>query len=399
MDRRPRRLPAAVLAAGALALASCSSPAAARPDAPQVPAIGLATSFLAGSSSWAVLPMGNLGRELDTFWQVVVANGNGTYRLVTPPGIADNGGIVVGSATARSVVLGFLTSVLLGFSPLALTDSDGRSWSPAVLPRALAHVPEPLASPGGTGRALALVGRDGADVMTAPSLSATWHTAATLGQLQKLPGGSCLRALTAVASVGPGGSAQLLGGTCGGGHLGLFADTGAGWHRVLPALVANRRATTEVAAIEPEPAAAGSDAVVLFVSSTPHGRALESLAIEVSGNGTTTAPGAPHALALGESERIESLGQVAGGGVYALLASGSDASPRDERLEVLSPGARAWREAAAPPDGTQDVVVGSGRVQALAVDGSMLTVFDLTAARAWQRAQVLHVPIEYGSSG
>ena len=70
--------------------------------------------------------------------------GSTHWSLVTPPGVADNGGLVE-SASAGAVVVGVVPSGLLRFSPLAQSAHSGGSWAPAFLPGALAPLPDALA--------------------------------------------------------------------------------------------------------------------------------------------------------------------------------------------------------------------------------------------------------------
>ena len=95
--------------------------------------------------SWAVLPMGQLSDPSNTFWQVLRADpGSSRWSVVTPPGVADNGGLVAG-ASAGSALVGTLPSGLLHFSPVSVSTNGGTSWSPVFLPGSLAARPDALA--------------------------------------------------------------------------------------------------------------------------------------------------------------------------------------------------------------------------------------------------------------
>ena len=84
--------------------------------------------------SWVDLPMGDLSVATNTFWQVLHAvPGTSRWSVVTPTGVADNGGLVTGAAAAAAVV-GFLPSQLLHFSPLAQSSSGGKVWTPRLVP-------------------------------------------------------------------------------------------------------------------------------------------------------------------------------------------------------------------------------------------------------------------------
>jgi len=65
---------------------------------------------------------------------------------------------------------------------------------------------------------------------------------------------------------------------------------------------------------------------------------------------------------------------------------------------VPGPGA-AWRRLPAPPRGTAALAaLPGGAFDALAVSGGTLTVYQLTPGGVWSRAQVIRVPVQYGSS-
>jgi hypothetical protein len=59
--------------------------------------------------------MGDLDQPDNTFWQAFVLSGvTPSWSLVTPKGVADNGGLV-GSFGAAGAVVGVEVSQLLGF--------------------------------------------------------------------------------------------------------------------------------------------------------------------------------------------------------------------------------------------------------------------------------------------
>ena len=105
------------------------------------------------TGTWAVVPMGGS----PAFWQLLryPARGNG-WSLVTPPGVADNGGLVLADLGGQSLVAGFRPSEDLAFSPLATTEDGGKTWSPGILDAGLADVPDALAA-GADGHLLALL--------------------------------------------------------------------------------------------------------------------------------------------------------------------------------------------------------------------------------------------------
>jgi len=85
----------AVLAPRVAEAATSVSPAARAP---------LAAALSTASGSWAVVAMGQRGAPLNTFWQIFFrASGAASWTLVTPTGVADNGGLTLSAASeARS---------------------------------------------------------------------------------------------------------------------------------------------------------------------------------------------------------------------------------------------------------------------------------------------------------
>ena len=97
----------------------------------------LTSAVSTSSDSWLMLPMGELSDPNNTFWQLLhAAPGSSQWSVVTPEGVADNGGLLVGTSGGPTVV-GFLPSQLLRYSPLAQSIDGGATWSPELLPAGL----------------------------------------------------------------------------------------------------------------------------------------------------------------------------------------------------------------------------------------------------------------------
>lgn len=169
----------AVLCAGLAAGCGTQTTTAASP-APQVTtaplSTSLATSLAIAQGTWAVAVMGGSAAAENNFWQLFVRpTGASSWSEVTPPGVADNGGLVAAAGPAGTPLLvGFRPSQGLTFSPLAASTDQGRKWTTGLLGAGLADVPDALAA-GPSGRALALL-RDG-----------TIETAATAGAVAAGP--------------------------------------------------------------------------------------------------------------------------------------------------------------------------------------------------------------------
>ena len=240
---RARRAAALALASVAL-LAGCGSaaPATSGPaaEAPPASAPFLATSLATAAGTWAVVVMGGSVATNDNFWQLFVRPaGSSTWKLVTPPGTADNGGLVLADGGAQSLITGFRPSQSLTFTPLILTRDRGQGWSPAgPLDGALADVPDALAAVPGSGNLLALL-TDGTAELAAPrlyQLDGPGHAAITR---PRRPPGAAAGCRTSPQPRTPRLGPPLLGGSCGQpGTVGIFAGTGGTWHAAGPAIPA-----------------------------------------------------------------------------------------------------------------------------------------------------------------
>ena len=378
MIRRAVGVLAGLLAALVAGCGSQAAPAAPPPIAVQT--APLATSLVTAQGAWAIAVMGRPADPKNSFWQLFVRpTGASRWSLVTPPAVADNGGLVAaGAAGGTSILVGFRPSQGLTFSPLAVSSDRGQNWTPGLLDAALADVPDALAA-GTSGRILALL-HDGT-IEAAPGAAAAaagqWSRLTTPGALAaSAPGRRCgLAALTAV-SFGPGDIPMAAGSCQRPGVAGIFADNGGTWQAAGPVL----------------PAGLGGDqAQVLGLARTSAGDTALLLAgtnlLAAWRDGTRWTVSAPVPAAGG----IAASGFGPGGSVWVLLGDGW--------AQSLAGSGAAWRALPPLPAGTATLAAGpGGGYDALAVSRSVLTVWRLGAA-AWAKAQVIDVPIEYGSSG
>jgi hypothetical protein len=185
---RPRTGRACLLLAVAALAAGCGS-AAGQGSAAAVPAQppSLSTSLVTATGTWAVAVMGGAAASHNNFWQLFVRPaGTGTWRLVTPPGVASNGGLVLASPGAGQVVAAFRPSQYLSYSPLATTRDNGSAWSPGLLDAPLADVPDALAAAPGAGRLIALLA-DGQTELSGPG-GTGWARLVSRRQLAGSPG-------------------------------------------------------------------------------------------------------------------------------------------------------------------------------------------------------------------
>jgi hypothetical protein len=381
-------------------LAGCSAPAAptaapgSTPSGVAPPATAsLEATSVTSAGATAVVAMGTLSDPLNTFWQLFVRPPAATaWTLVTPPGVADNGGLVVSTgprsdrAAGPVLLSGFEPSQDLAFSPLARSADGGGSWSPGLLPAVLAAVPDALAV-AGSGPDYALVRAGGGEVLQSAGGISTWSKLVGRAGLASSPEGRSCRPgdLTAVAPDPAGGA--LVATTCASsGAAGIFADVGGTWRLVGPVLGGRLGPTTVLRLV----GVVGGTAGLVAVSSA-RGEALVAVARAAGAPWSSSAP-----MALGPGGHVVSTGVGSGGGFVVLVAR-----PRSPlELDAETGPAGAWRALPPPPSGTAAVAAGpGGLVDALAVASTVFTDWRLDpASGTWVKIASMSVPIEFGSS-
>jgi hypothetical protein len=353
--------------------ATASAPAVAEP---------LSTSLVTAQGTWAIAVMGGPAASENNFWQLFVRPaGASRWSLATPPGVADNGGLVA-AGTVKSLVIGFRPSQNLAFSPLATSTDTGKVWTPGLLDADLANDPGAIAVDA-SGQALALL-QDGT-IQTASTAAAAaaghWSELTTLPALAaSAPGRGCgLRGLEAV-SFGVNRTPMAVGSCERPGVAGVFVDTSGTWQSAGLTLPAEYR---------------GDRAQVLGLAADPGGNVALLLAgdslLAAWSNGTHWTVSAPvGGVGAVGSGSVRASGFGTGGSAWLLLSGG--------RAETISGPGAAWQALPAVPAGTATLAPGPGGAwDALATSGSDLTVWRLTQG-AWAQVQLIKVPIEYGSS-
>jgi len=386
MTRAPGRT---VVAAGAVALlaAGCGATASqSRAETPpaSVPVSSLSTSLTTPAGTWATVVMGGSAAQHDNFWQVFIRPAaSSLWKLVTPPGTADNGGLVLAGGGA-SMITAFRPSQYLTYTPLSLTRNGGQDWSAlSPLDAPLASTPGALAIQPSGGGLLALLASGATEA--AASGSAGWKTLASERTVAGTRAGQrCgLQALTA-AAYSPSGIVMLAGNCSRPGVAGIFADTGGTWQLAGPPMPADltRRPITVLRL-----ARTANQVVALMKAGI--GPAASLLAAWIGDSGHATL----------------SQGLALGGGVAASASFGSAGTAAviltSGRGDVITSAGSQWHALPLPPPGTATLVPGpGGQTDALAVHGATLVVWRLLpGATSWVREQTLNVPIQYGSSG
>lgn len=345
-------------------------------SSPPAVTVPLSTSLVTAQGTWAIAVMGGSAAAENDFWQLFVRSpGASRWSLVTPPGVADNGGLVA-TGTGTSLVVGFRPSQDLAFSPLAASTDTGKNWTPGLLDAPLADAQDALAA-GPSGQALALL-QDGS-IEAVPTASAAaagkWSPLTTLGALAaSSPGRECeLQELQAV-SFGANKDAMTAGSCERPGVAGVFTDAGGTWQSAGLVL----------------PPGYGRDQVQVL-----------GLGAEAGGNVALLLAGDNLLAAWSNGAHWTVSGPVPAGPVRA-SGFGPDGSAwlllSGRRADTISGAGGAWRALPAVPPGTATLAPGpDGSYDALAVAGTKLTVWRLTNG-AWALLQRFSVPIEYGSS-
>jgi len=375
-----------LVVAGVVLGAGCGSashqPAAA--TAPVQPP-SLATSLVTTTGTWAVAVMGGSAAEHNNFWQLFVRPAaTGKWRLATPPGVASNGGLVLASPGAGSVVAGFRPSQDLSYSPLATSHDNGTAWTPGLLDAALANVPDALAAAPGGSHLLALLASGQAE-LSGPR-GAGWAKLATRQTLAASPAGrTCGLGSPTAAAFSPSGVPLLAGSCTHPGTVGIFGHASGTWRLAGPTLPATY-AHQDISVLRLTTTAGTTTA--LLAAGT--GSAAHLLAAFSTGGGNHWALSPPLQL---RGAKVTSASSGPGGTV-AVVLTGNLAQ------EITGP-AGAWRPLPALPPGTATLAPGpAGGWDALAVHGAKLAIWRLPrGGAAWAATQTINVPIVFGSSG
>jgi hypothetical protein len=390
-----RRLLAAVaVSIGLIAPVTAAVAVAPASGASAMVSAPITSAFAQGNDTWLVVPMGHLSHFINTFWQLFVRTptDNG-WVTVTPPGVADNGGLVITAGPAGSLLAGVLPSQDLTFSPLSLTADGGHTWTGVYFPQGLVAVPDSLGGATG-GTTLGLGSSDKGSLLESPASLSSWRTATTAARLgHSAAGERCEVGHLTAAAVAPDGGA-LVGTTCG--------------HRGVIGLFDIARNETSAVSFPTSPALTEARVSVLRLVSTATGVAVLLAAHQRSGLTTLVAgwllapsssAGLSASLAVPAGAKLLASGTTPGGGVFVLIQPAGGGAP--ELADVSAPGIPRpeWDVLPPPPRGTLGAAFSPGRIDAVTVHSSTLIDYALDESTAtWVRSQVIDVPIQYGSS-
>ncbi len=340
----------------------------------------LNTSFVTTSGTWVIVPMGDLDDPLNTFWQMFFRpDGEPHWSLVTPPGVADNGGLAAALGPGGGIAVAFDPTNLLTFSPVAFTSNDGKSWSSGVMPFGAATLPDSLVYTSAAGDFDAITG-GGAKVESGNTAKATWSTLYTRSGLAGSPAGaSCaVGTLTALVSSGAG---VLTGASCDNpGRVGIFSGTAAGssWKSAGPVLSASYG---ELSVIRLSAGQVGSDGRIAIVDAR-RGSSNSILGLWQPGGSGSWSVSAE--LPLEQHASIVSTGIGPDGAIVIETRSPSGRV----FAQTVTPGTGSrWKTLPLLPSGTQDVsLAAGGRIDALSVATSQFTDWHLEGS-VWKKLQ------------
>lgn len=349
--------------------------------------VPLTSSTQTATGSWTILPMGDPADPDNTFWQVLrTSPGSARWSVVTPTGVADNGGIVAG-VSGGDIVAGVLPSQLLRFSPLASSTDGGANWAPALFPGALAHGPSALAVDGTGGVAVSA-----SWVFHAGLSLSTWSRLVSRSALARRDPRCGAEQLDAVA-VQPDGTPLVAVSCRSGGAVGVFAPSGGAWREIGTHLASPwQRASTSTLRLQSTATGTG----VLVSATSSRRRSLIALWRSAQGQWA-----ASPALRLTPSQSVRASATGADDSFAVLVGTGRAGS-----VETIAPG-RPWAALPAPPSGTVAVAVttpptaGSNpdSYDAFFVKGPVLRVYTLAPdGTRWIESQSSVVPLAYGSS-
>jgi hypothetical protein len=367
---------------------SCTS-VISRADQPTTTASPLTGSVTTSDASWAVVLMGKNDGKHDLFWQLFrLDSSTGRWSLATPRGVADNGGLsVAAGATDGGLLVGFETSQALGYSPLALTNDNGTTWTPGGLTQPIISAPSSVALGPDDSAAALEAGAQPAVVTRSGSLT-DWKSLISLRHLESLGAAKPCEVDMLTAAAFDSSGDIVTGVSCRRtGVSPVLVDTHGRWTRApIPVPVPLAGAALRVLRLGSMGPAVGG-----LVAGTK-GRQVAVEAIwATSGRGPWAVS---HLLELGSSTVVAS--GTGPGATQFVLIRHNDVL----KAEVVGGPDQNWHALPALPPGAVTVAYSpSGSVSALAVRQATLTVWHLAeVGQSWTQTQSIVVPIAYGSS-
>jgi hypothetical protein len=332
--------------------------------------------------------MGRLDQPLNTFWQLFMLPSTGSRwsNQVSSLATATNGGLVLASRGAKSLLVGIRPANLLNYSPVVDT-SNARSWSAG--PPIVGRVDALAANT--TGLQVAIVEHGGnSEVLTAPT-SSKWQTLTTERSLRSMPvSKQCgILALTTVGLT-PNGSI-LVGTTCQHpGVVGLFVENHSIWSRAKLSLPSSQSAV-DVEVLRLSLTSEGVTALLALQESS--GESLVAAWEPSSSSQWTISP----SLHLTSYQHVTSIGPSTAQGQFVVLSDSTSTSS----VEVMNGPKSSWVSLPSLNKRIATVAFSTnGKVDAFTSKGNVLSDYAFrTPSKVWKLSQKINVDIIYGSSG
>ncbi|MFZ0667250.1 MAG: hypothetical protein WAM97_15970 [Acidimicrobiales bacterium] len=346
------------------------------------------TSFTTDAGSWAIVPMGDLNDPFNTFWQAFFRTSpQSAWRLVTPPGVADNGGLSVETNGAQSdqVSIVFGPTNLLKFSPVATTGDNGANWSGGVVPFGTASSPDVFAQGTVTNGEVAAL-HSGGTVVEAGSLSGSqWSAVVYAKQIDDSDAGRPC-GVGSITTLSGSPDDLFIGSSCNDrGVVGIFNyRSGGSIERIAPGL----------------PSSDGSFSVLRLSATTAGLFALIDGKLKTENRLLALwMPSGGHDWAISPGLDITPHSRL----VYAGIGSAGSAmietqtnTGEDQAFSSTTGG--VWMRLPTLPAGTQGLSESpDGQIDALCIHASIFDDWRLEGS-TWLQVQHLDVPIQYGSS-
>jgi len=371
----------------ALSVAACGQSQPRNGTATSTPSLvaPLTSAVTTATAAWVVVPMGRVTDPLNTFWQLFVrTSSQQKWALVTPRGVADNGGLVLSAGQTRDAVVGIRPSQLLTFTPLALTHNAGSTFTPDLLPAALEATPDSLAT-SSTGAAVAVV-NSGTGIAFRRALGSPWTTSTNISTLGTSSLGRRCRP-TSITSVATVASTTYIGVACSRpGTLGLFELSRGAALPVTAPVPAGQRASTFVI----DRLIATNNNLEVLARSQQGSSASYVLLLRRASTAAWQ-----HASTVNTDGSLVST-SVASDGAIAIVSRSPSGEPKGV---IFRPAKAAWVRMPAPPRSAVVVALVGAGLQAIAADGTQFRVYTYqNANQTWLLTQSMTVPITYGSS-
>lgn len=404
-----------VLVLAAFALGACSGTSGPSPGTSTGSAARpLATSFTTATASWAVVRVG-------AFWQLLrLPTTKSRWSLATPPGVADQGGLVAGAMAHGPIWAGFRPVDSLTFSPFGRTE-NGRRWATGLLPGGLAPAPDALAV-GPRARVWAVVVNAGGKLLASTNDGGSWSQLTTRSAMADSSAGKACGLGELTGAAWSGGDSVLIAATCSKpGMVGIFTNAGVhgsgGWALAGPQV--GNFGPSSVTVLRLTRVGSAVLAVLRLTSGSDTSSGARYLAAWSTDGGSHWAESAATAPTAGQYEGSGAAGWfaewVAAPSARSLLPKMSaeikafvlirQGSARlvAEQLYAGPTGAAGRTPPGGlsplpdPPAGTATVALGpAGEPEALAPQGQFVQIWKLTSTtngdQAWTRVQSVYVP-------